>query len=174
MWEKIMGTKTKKQEKNYYQPVLNALQALLRKRASDFHLEITAEGFSAKLKAEVKENIIWYFLQERKARPDITGFIKGDYSSDFIAVEVKRDKISLEDIYQTKKYADLFDAKLPFLVSLQPIPGNIKRLHKKREALLTFPLNWRRTLVLAHFDENSNAFSEWYPEDPFEKDSLWD
>jgi len=161
-----------KAEEKYYEAIKAKLEDLLRARVNNFHLEITANGFSRELKAEVKEDIVWHFLKERKARPDITGFVKGEYTSDFIVVEVKKDKIKLDDIYQTRKYRDLFDAKFAFLASLQPIPGEIKRLHKVRYWLLSSPAYFY-AFVLAHFDEDSNNFVEWYPENPFEKDLYW-
>jgi len=161
-----------KAEKEYYKPIKAKLEDLLRARVDNFHLEITANGFSRELKDEVKEDIVWHFLQERKARPDITGFVKGEYTLDFIVVEVKQSKMELDDIYQLRKYRDLFDAKFAFLASLQPIPGEIKRLHKVRYWLLASPSHLQ-AVVLAHFDEDSTNFVEWYPENPFEKDLYW-
>jgi hypothetical protein len=59
--------------------------------------------FSNKLKAEIRDyrHIIFYFLKE--VAPDITGFIKKDYSSDFIVIEVKAEAVKLDHIYQTRK-----------------------------------------------------------------------
>ena len=139
-----------KAEKDYYQPVLDRLKILLKEKMSNFHLEITAEGFSRKLKAEVREDIIWHFLQKREARPDITGFVKGQYWSDFIVVEVK----------------------IAILISPQPIPGKIKQLEKARPSLLLTPSHLQ-TVVLARFDKDTNKFVEWYKENPFEKGFYW-
>jgi len=121
----------KKQEKVYYPLIKTNLEDLLEARTTNFYLEITAnKKFSDKLKAEIREgrDIVFQFLKE--ASPDITGFIKDKYSSDFIVVEFKREKIKLDDIYQTKKYRELFDAKFTFLISSEPIPTEIKRLDK--------------------------------------------
>ena len=44
-----------------------------------------------------------------------------------MVVEVKNEVIKLEDIYQTKKYADLFDAKYALLISPEEIPEELIR-----------------------------------------------
>jgi len=164
----------KKQEKEYYKVIEAKLEELLRTKSDSFYLEITAnKKFSNKLKAEVNRNrdIIFHFLKE--AAPDVTGFIKGRYSSDFIVLEIKKDVIKLDHLYQTKKYAHLFNSKFAFLVSLQPIPEEIKRLHRSTHELLSF-ISYHNTFVLVHFDDKSNEFVEWYPENPFEKDWYWE
>ena len=112
---------TDKKEKEYYEAIKTNLEQLLAARSVPFHLEITADKkFSNELKAHIEPNrdIIFHFLKE--AAPDITGFIKKSHFPDFIVVEVKKETIKLDDIYQAKKYQDLFNAKFTFLVSLQP------------------------------------------------------
>ena len=163
----------KKEERKYYELIKAKLESFLKTRTDNFHLEITAnKKFSNKLKAEVRphRDIIFLFLKE--ASPDITGFIKREYSSDFIVAEFKKEKIKLDHIYQTRKYRDLFDSKFAFLVSLQPIPEEIKRLHKATFTLLSSPSIYH-AFILVHFDEKSGNFVEWYPENPFEKDLYW-
>lgn len=165
---------TDKKEKEYYEAIKTKLEQLLAVRSIPFHLEITADKkFSNELKAHIEPNrdIIFRFLKE--AAPDITGFIKRSYSSDFIVVEVKKETIKLDDIYQAKKYQDLFNAKFTFLVSLQPISEEIKRLHKVAFSLLSGP-SYHYTFNLAHFNERTNEIVEWYPENPFEKDWRWE
>jgi len=115
-----------------------------------YYLEITAnKRFSNKLKAEIPRDreIIFRFLKE--ATPDITGFIKKDFSSDFLVIEVKKEEIQLDDIYQLKKYKDLFNAKFAFLVSTEPIPEKIKRVLKVISPLC---LSIYETLDLVHFN----------------------
>jgi hypothetical protein len=164
----------KKQENEYYEIIKVKIEDLLRTKSNNFHLEITAnKKFSNELKAEIDKNrdIIFHFLKE--APPDITGFIKwSEYSSDFIVIEIKKDKIKLDNIYQTKKYADLFNSKYCFLISLQPIPEEIKRLHKVTYNILS-SISIYNAFILVHFDERKNEIVEWYPENPFEKDLFW-
>ena len=163
-----MNRKKSKKETEYYEPVKAKLEEILKARFSSFHLEITAgKRFSDTLKAQVgsHRDIIFAFLKE--TAPDITGFIKGDYSSDFIVVEVKAEKIKLDDIYQTRKYAELFDARYALLVSTHEIPEEIRRLSKVVFSLLQLPAY--KTLTFARFDEKSNELTDWFPENPFVK-----
>ena len=93
-------------EREYYEIIRDRLTELLGSQPDSFHLEITADKrFSNILKEGIGQyrEIIFYFLRE--AAPDITGFIKKQYSTEFIVVEVKRDIVKIEDIYQTRKYA---------------------------------------------------------------------
>ena len=152
-------------EKDLYGPILRNLQTLLAQRFSDTHLEITANHmFSNRLKSQIPQHrdLIFNFLKE--AAPDITGFVKGDYSADFIVVEVKNGALKLDDIYQTRKYAELFDARYAILVSPHEISEELKRLDRLVYSLLSLP--GYKKLTLAQFD-TTEGFSEWFPENPF-------
>jgi len=163
----------KKQEKEYYPEIKAKLEDLLNTKTTNFHLEITAnKNFNNKLKAEIRQGRDIVFKFSKEASPDITGFVKNKYSSDFIVVEFKRERIKLDDIYQARKYRDLFGAKFAFLVSLESVPEEIKRLHKAIYPLLSSAGTYE-AFVLVHFDEESGEFKEWYPENPFEKDIYW-
>ena len=116
-------------EKQLYEVIKERLEEILKAKFNDFYLEITADtGFSNKLKSEIPRGreIIFNFL--KKARPDITGFVKENSFSYFIVVEIKSSSIELDDIYQTKKYAQLLEAKYVLLISTNEIPEEIKRL----------------------------------------------
>lgn len=155
-----------KKEKEYYEAIKASLEGLLKSKFSNFYLEITAErNFSNKLKANISQHrdIIFYFLKE--AAPDITGFIKEEYSSDFLVVEIKREKIKLDDVYQTRRYAELFDARYALLISTEEIPEEIKRLHRAVYSLLSLPAY--KTLTLCKIDKETMEFIEWFPENPF-------
>ena len=163
----------KKAEKEYYPIIKDKLEELLKMKTQNFYVEITAnKKFSDKLKAEIRKDrdIIFQFLKE--ASPDVTGFVKNKYCSDFIVVEFKREKIRLDDIYQTRKYKDLFASKFAFLISLEPIPEEIKRLHKVTYPLLSTQGTYE-AFILVSFDEDTGEFKEWYAENPFEKDLYW-
>ena len=161
--------KKEMKESQYYEKIKVVLQDLLKDKFKEIHLEITAQKkFSNILKSEITKHghrdIIFRFLKE--AAPDITGFIKDDSSSSFIVVEVKKEIIKLDNIYQTKKYADLFDAKYALLISIKEIPDEIKRLSKVIPALLSLN-NWRKRFVLIHFNYENKELIDWYPENPF-------
>jgi len=162
----------KKDEKEYYPIIKDKLEKLLKTKTPNFYSEITAnKKFSDKLKANIgrDRDIIFQFLKE--ASPDITGFIED--SSYFIVIEFKKGRIDLKDIYQTKMYRELFNAKFTFLISLEPIPTEIKLLDKSTYFLKAGLLSWTFAFVLTQFNIQEKEFVEWYPENPFEKDFYW-
>jgi hypothetical protein len=162
------GTDDTKKERRLYEPVRALLSETLKTKYGEFHLEITAnKTFSNKLKSQVSLNrdIIFLFLKD--AAPDVTGFVKEQYSVDFVVVEIKSEKLKLDDIYQTRKYAELFDAKLALLVTTEEIPEELKRLSKVVFSLLS--LGAYRSFCLIQFDEKANAFVDYFPENPFLK-----
>lgn len=154
-----------KSEQEYYPLVMEWLKAEMALSFPNVHLEVTAyKKFSNSLKGQIDRHrdIIFPFLRE--APPDITGFIKDEFRSDFIVVEIKNDAIRLDDIYQIKKYADLFDAKYALLISTEEIPEEIIRLSR-----VTFPLfqlsHYSKRLALVHYKQNNKCV--WIPENPF-------
>jgi hypothetical protein len=160
-------TKQGRKEREYYKPIKDRLEEILRAKSYDFHLEVTAyKQFSNELKAEIKpgRDITFSFLNE--AAPDLTGFVKAKYSSDFIIVEIKREPIKIDPIYQTRKYAELFNAKHALLISTEEIPEEIKRLAKVVHPLLSGGYGYERT-SLAYFDPDKGDFIEWFESDPF-------
>lgn len=157
-----------KKEKDYYPGLKSRLEELLKSRFSEFHLEITAtKTFSNKLKAKIPEhrNLIFHFLKE--APPDITGFIKEQYTTDFFVAEFKKKTLRLDDIYQARKYAELFEAKYALLITTEEIPEELKRLSKIVYSLLSLP--GYRKLTLVRFDEQQEQFVDWFEENPFLK-----
>ena len=156
-------------EKDFYETIKNEFGKLFESKRQTAHLEITADKhFSNKLKRQISDyrHIVFYFLKD--VAPDIAGFIKGEYGTDLIVIEVKDEIIKLDHIYQVRKYAELFDAKFVFLVSTKEIPEEIKKLSKVVYSLLSLPAY--KKLVLVQFDKSSNRFIDWFEEEPFEKD----
>lgn len=163
-----MNDQERRTERHYYEPVRDWLELLLKHRFSSYYLEITADRtFSNRLKQQIPQGreMIFPFLKE--APPDITGFVKDDNSVQFIVVEIKNGPIKLDDIYQVKKYAELFNARYALLVSTAEIPEEIMRLSKTVLSLLHLP-HWSQKLTLVHLDTETGA-STWTPEDPFMK-----
>jgi len=158
-------------EKQLYKVIKEKLEEILKAKFYEVYLEITADtGFSNKLKSKIPKGreIIFNFL--KKARPDITGFIKENLFSlfsYFIVVEIKSSSIELDDIYQTKKYAQLFGAKYALLISTDEIPEEIKRLDKAIYPYLLCGGYGYERIVLVHFDINKKEFVEWYEKKPF-------
>ena len=163
-------------EGQFYEKIIAKLGELFTEKAGNVYLERTAyKSFSDTLKSVIPRGheIIFNFLKVREARPDVTGFIKAKYDSkDFVVVEVKLNTLKLDDIYQIRKYADLFNARFAFLVSLKPIPEEIKRLVINVPQIIQ-SANWRQTILLARFDFANYQFIEWYPKNPFEENFRW-
>jgi hypothetical protein len=161
-------------EKEYYPIIKEKLEELMKKKYGEFYLEITADKhFSNKLKAKISKDrdIIFNFLRE--SSPDITGFIKNKFlfpllEEDeyvFIVIEVKKEKIKLDNIYQIRKYSELFNAWLAILITLEEIPEEIKRLSKIVKNLL--PKSSGTQTIIAQFNARENEFKEWFPKNPF-------
>lgn len=158
-------------ERKHYEIIKTKLEELLKSKFNNFHLEITANKvFTEKLKAEISphgnRDIVFHFL--KKTAPDITGFIKREHSTDFIVVEVKNEKIGIDDIYQVRKYAELFNAKYSFLISTKEIPIEIKRLSKVVYMLLSGGYGYERA-TLVYFDTQKSDFIEWFEKNPFQE-----
>ena len=157
-----------KREKEYYNVIKQKLEELFREKGADAYLEITANRtFSNEIKKRIPPNrdIIFSFL--KKAAPDITGIVKINEGERFFAVEIKKDELKLDDIYQLKKYADLFETKYAFLVSMKPLPTEMKRLLES--TLLLGKLSYDQLVfALAQFDWVNQKFEEWYEKNPFE------
>jgi hypothetical protein len=171
-----------------YEPVMTELQALFEVASNNgqCHLEITSRGqFSYELKDRVPENrnIVFAFLEKRKAFPDITGWIEGkDGTTEFITVEIKDQAIELDDIYQAKKYSDLFGAKYGLLISDQRLSPELKRLNRAANmfyqlepeaGLPDSDLYDLRKIYFAQFDLRKTKImpETWFPANPFTEDS---
>lgn len=167
-------------EKDLYEPIKAYLDNMLAKNFSNHHLEITARGnYTETLKRLVRYDIIFSFL--KTASPDITGFVLKEgvnktiaRSSDvesFITVEVKPDKLTLQDVFQAKMYGDLFYAKYAFLISPQIIGEEVRRLHNRLHILNRFR-NWKVYTGQAVLEKSDKLIIEvrdiiWFPETPF-------
>ncbi len=166
----------KEVEREYYPKIKSKLEEIFSEIFHDVYFEITADGkFSNKLKSQISDyrNIVFVFLKKGTS-PDITGFVNNvrkEHSAKygilpgFVVAEFKKEKIKLDDIYQIRKYAELLDARYAFLISLDPIPEEIKRLSRTVYSLLSLPGYQRVTLV--HWDKESEQIIEFYPQKPF-------
>ena len=161
-------------EADSYEPIKRKLEQLIASKDKRFYLELTAEkGLSEKLKEAIPEHreIVFAFL---KKRPDLFGFVEGQYSKELVTVEIK-DKIKkLDDIYQAKLYKEVLGARYGFLITTKPIPEEIKRLCKSTMDILhSAGDSIYRFLVIGRFDGESGQFVEWFEENPFEKEHYW-
>ena len=88
-----------------------------------------------------------------------------------IVIEVKKDEIKLDNIYQARKYGELLETQFAFLVSPKEIPEEIKKLSSVTIDLLSLP--YYKKLVLCQFDEKTNQIVDWYEENPFMVERFW-
>lgn len=159
-------------EAKTYEPIKATLEKLLTQKFGGCHLEITARGnFSNKLKEKVPQgrDLIFSFLD--KDKPDLTGFIEEGTtykSTEFVVAEIKDEKIHLADVYQIRRYADLFHAKYAFLISTKPLPHEIIRLQRIISTLFNCGWGYEK-IILAQFDAKQNVFVEWHEKNPFEE-----
>jgi len=164
-----MATRQKKPlEKALYEPMQRYLQLAFSAKFGNCHLEITAGGvFSPDLRGTVRHDIVFAFLG-KKASPDLVGFLRGKYGiDDYIVVEVKRAAVTPQDVYQVKMYGDLFSARYALLLSPEPVPEEIKRLHKNVFILNRFMSGWQ--VSIGQWDESSEDVitDSWFPQSPF-------
>src|SRR5216683_852505 len=156
-------------ERALYESVKVWLERLLEQNYASVRLEVTAyKQFSNVLQSQIDpyRELVFAFLKE--AAPDITGFVKKDSSSlrEFVVVEVKTGPIKLDDIYQVRKYAELFDARYALLISTCEIPEKITRLSRVVYSLFALPAYKQLTLV--RFEDNGSRCT-WFPDCPFGK-----
>ena len=167
-----MDSPDKSHERDLYPVVKAWLRPLLETQFASVHLEITADRtFSNTLKRMIapERDIIFSFLKD--AAPDLTGFVTGRKGDpyprmEFLVVEVKNTPIRLDDIYQTRKYAEFFDAHHALLVSTHEVPEEIMRLSKVVYPLLAIPPY--NKITFCRFSNAGNSV-EWIPDDPFVK-----
>ncbi|GAH78192.1 unnamed protein product, partial [marine sediment metagenome] len=167
-------------EKALYEPIREYLAQAFQEKFGNCHLETTANGvFSGELKRVVRHDIIFSFLG-KKASPDLTGFIHRAGSDwivvrspsdiqDLITVEIKPEKITIQDIYQAKMYGDLFQAKYALLVSPDEIPEEIRRLDK--QIMVTYRYMGGSLLYIGRWVSSVygleiNAVEGWLPRSP--------
>jgi hypothetical protein len=164
-------------ERELYEAVKRNLSDLLQAKFDGHYLAITSEGsFPDEILRHIphSDEIIFSFLKKKNS-PDITGFVKLETKTEpkyaafyFVTVEIKNTTISLEDIYQAKRYADLFKAKYGFLISTKVIPTTIERLCDRIPILYIAGTSYEK-LRLAQFDAEKAEIIQksWFPELPF-------
>ena len=150
-----MPKRVSKKEESLYQPIMKTLKRVFS-CLGECHLEITADKrFTNKLKRHFSKDTL-YIIRVEGFFPDLTGFVKTQYTTDIITVEAKAKHITIKDIFQAKNQAEIFDAKYALLVSPKMISEEIRRFVKDRSLILNY-LSSRR-LVIAQFNEATEEF----------------
>jgi hypothetical protein len=123
-------------EKDFYDSITKHLGELLGAVAPRFYLETTATtGLTERAKQAISQGreIVFAFMKDR---PDIIGVVDGQFSKHLLVAEVKESSPALEDIYQTKRYKEVFEARYAFLITIGPIKEELKRLCRSTPTIL--------------------------------------
>lgn len=157
-------------EKELYEPVRAALErsfaAIGKRTVSETG---ATKGLGEALKALIPPGleILFRFLNRK---PDIVGYVETNLGNTIFTTEVKRESLTIQNIYQAKMYKELFGATFGFLVSTEPIPEELKRLLRNIPIILMSAGDYTfHFLALARFDLGSGAFTDWFtnqPQDP--------
>jgi hypothetical protein len=142
-----------KREEKLYAPIMETLERIFS-LLGVCHFENTSNGFSEKAR-ELLDDDILFILKIQKMYPDLTGYLIEKHAHNtckIIVVEVKDHKPTLNDIYQTKKYAETLNASLALLVSPKKTSVELKRFLIKRKGQITtfFPKN---QVLIGLYDE---------------------
>lgn len=167
-----MASKTRpsQAERALYAPVKKALTAYLRQGDDAFSimLEVTADGFPERVKALLQDNVL-FLLNSKEARPDLFGHIGPDgakaygRSVFFITVEVKHGAPTIHDVFQARKYGELYWAQVALLVSTEPPEERLQRLLKERLDLLGYSDGYNQ-LYLCKYSESNETIDWWFQE----------
>jgi hypothetical protein len=163
-------------EAELYEPVISCLRDSFAAVGRSVHLEIAAtRGLSEQVKRSIPKGneIVFSFLHLH--RPDIIGVIDGEnVLNPLVVAEVKAKTLTVADIYQTKLYKDLLQARGAFLVSTKQIPETLRRLCAENWDIWRSPSDGPyRFLAICQFDITTGKFVDWFQEDPFQQEYRW-
>jgi hypothetical protein len=163
-------------ESRLYPGIRNALQSYFCSGSVDCLFEVTAEGIGDELQKELSDEIL-FLLGSRELRPDILGHVKHSvgskafyYHEFFVAAEVKEGSPTINDLFQAKKYGEIYEAAVTLLVSNEKPEERLLRLLKRKPVLLHLPMSMY-SAYLCRFSERNETIDWWYPEPP-RKDQL--
>ena len=119
-------------------------------RLGDCHLEVTAKrNVSDRMKRALKEDVLYMFkfLGPKGFFPDIMGFVETQYGKEIVTVEVKRGRITFQDVFQARAYSEFFNAKYGLLISPAPIPEEIRRFLIRNSQIYSYAFGHNRTTI---------------------------
>jgi hypothetical protein len=154
-------------ERKLYSGVEKALTDYLRQGDDQLAimLDITANVFPQRAHALIQSNVL-FLLSNREARPDLFGHIGPDCTQaygrrDFLlTVEVKPGAPTIHDVFQAKKYGELYWAPIALLVSTELPDERLRRLLTERLDLLGYSAGYAH-LYLCHYSETNGTIDWW-------------
>jgi len=158
----------RKAEERLYEPVKRALEGYF---GQDDHialaLEVTADRFSPQMKHFLNDDTL-FLVENRELRPDIFGKVGPDarqafgYSDFLVTAEVKSGVPTVNDIFQAKKYGELYHAFFSFLISTKLPEERVIRLLRHNPVLLFY--SGISTAYMCRYSEESERFDWWFSE----------
>ena len=163
-------------ERELYDPVMSCLRGAFAAVGKSVRFEIAATlGLSEQAKRAIPKgsDIVFGFL--RQHRPDIVGVIEGDVIlNPLVVAEVKAKSLTLDNVFQAKRYKDLLQAKCGFLVTVEPIPEDLRRLcEQNRDIWYSASDSSYKFLTICQFDITAGKFTDWFRDDPFQQAHFW-
>lgn len=162
---------SEEKEKRLYSGVRAALQSYFCPGSVDCVFEVTAEGVSDELQGKLPDEVL-FLLGSRELRPDILGRVKHPvgskafyYNSFFVTAEVKDGTPTVNDLFQAKKYGEIYEAAISLLVSTQKPEERLLRLLKRKSVLLMLPMSMFST-YLCRFSPKDETIDWWFPQQP--------
>ena len=170
--QQIGGTPTQTiaqiaRESDLYPHVKKALEKVIQ--GKDSYLEITASA--ARLPSEIERVIddeAFFYLKTERNSPDLMGYVTESESPlafdilpedtvSRIVVEVKDEPVTVENFYQAKRYAEVFDAKYAFLISNAPFTEGLRRLLRKRGSVVHYQYSGgTRDIIYGRIDSKAD------------------
>jgi hypothetical protein len=155
-------------EGDLYVPIRKALVDYLRQPEDHItvNLEVTANGFSQLMQRYIPDEV-FNFIGNREYRPDLYGHIGPDCRDSYgmsmftIVVEVKPTALTLRDLFQAKRYGELYKAEVTLLVSPEYLDAKLHRLLEKRVDLLGYSGTYW-SVYPCRYDQTDHALAEWY------------
>jgi hypothetical protein len=163
-------------EAELYEPIMSCLRGSFAAVGKSVHLEIAAtKGLSEKVKRAIPmgKEIVFSFL--RQHRPDIIGVIEGEgVLNPLVIVEVKAKSLTLDDVYQAKQYKEVLEARGGILVTVHPIPEDLRRLCAQNwDILCSASDSAYKFLAICQFDIAPGKFIDWFRDNPFQREHFW-
>ncbi len=167
----VETSESEEKERRLYSRVRAALEAYFCPGSTNCVLEVTAEGVSDELQGKLPDEVL-FLLGSRELRPDILGRVEHPveskafyYNSFFVTAEVKDGTPTVNDLFQAKKYGEIYEAAISLLVSTQKPEERLLRLLKRKSILLQLPMSMFHT-YLCRFSAKDGTIDWWFPQHP--------
>jgi hypothetical protein len=163
-----MAEPTQRTERALYPGVKKALTAYLRQEDDQITmiLEITADKFPEKMKPLIPDNVL-FLLDSKETRPDLFGEIGPDCTAVYgqskflLTAEVKDGSPTINDVFQAKKYGELYSAQAALLISTEQPEERLRRMLIQRPSLLAYAgATW--SLYLCRYSEQNETIDWWF------------